>query len=370
MQKRNYTGWALILSLLVAAACQSTNNKVGLVKLHLSDSDFAYLKGQYMYLMCGSDRIDSALVNDKLVTLDPNKDSNIVYHEVYAVEIWDEWKGVRYLKPIGFESSLAGKKIIFSSFLLEDNDIEIEPSLGRFDKDPLSSFSIAQRNEVYFKMISLEYSTSTEKHERKSIIDKNINKIERYPNSGYLLYALYMYRAQFTVDELKTQVASFERTKETLPVIELLEAYYPYAGNINKVYPTGLQVIDPKGQVQSIMPKNNYHVLVFWASWCGPCRAEIPSLKALYSKYHQKGLSITSISVDTKNENWQEALQHAQMPWPQYVSNGPYLKQLEQFFTVSSIPKTVLFAPDGKMIDMYEGYPNRLGEVLDSVYAQ
>lgn len=370
MQKRNYTGWALLLSLLVAAACQSTNNKVGLVKLHLSDSDFAKLHDKYVYL--GYDNVgivDSVLVKQKTLQLDPNK-REISYHELYSIRYRDEKDGYKYLRPVGFQSPYANTPFIFSFFLIEDNAIEIEPIVDHKDSQEHSSFKGSKRNEVYFKRVGLEYSTSNEKHERKSIIDKNIHKIERYPNSGYLLYALYMYRAQFTVDELKTQVASFERTKETLPVIELLEAYYPYAGNINKVYPTGLQVIDPKGQVQSIMPKNNYHVLVFWASWCGPCRAEIPSLKALYSKYHQKGLSITSISVDTKNENWQEALQHAQMPWPQYVSNGPYLKQLEQFFTVSSIPKTVLFAPDGKMIEMYEGYPNRLGEVLDSVYAQ
>lgn len=370
MQKRNFACWAFILWLFVAAACQSTNNKAGLVKLHLSDADLTYLKGQYVYLIRDSQRIDSALVNDKMITLDPNKDSNMVYHEVYSVMIWDQWKGNKYLKPIGFESKLTGKTVVHSFFLLEDRDIEIEPLLGRFDKDPQSSFRTAKRNEVYFKMLSLEYSTSSEKPERKAIIDKNIQKIKRYPNSGYLLYALYMYRAQFTVDELKTQVAAFDRTEETLPVIELLEAYYPYAGNINKIYPTGIQVIDPKGQVQSLIPKNNYQVLVFWASWCGPCRAEIPSLKSLFSKYQQQGLSITSISIDKKNEDWHKALQQEQMPWPQYLSNGPYREQLEQFFTVSSIPKTVLFAPDGKMIEMYEGYPNRLGEVLDSVYAR
>jgi thiol-disulfide isomerase/thioredoxin len=55
--------------------------------------------------------------------------------------------------------------------------------------------------------------------------------------------------------------------------------------------------------------KNNKYVLIdFWASWCGPCRRAMPGLKKLYSKYHDKGLEIFSISLDENSNAWKRAM--------------------------------------------------------------
>lgn len=56
----------------------------------------------------------------------------------------------------------------------------------------------------------------------------------------------------------------------------------------------------------------------FWASWCPPCRKEIPNVKAQYAKYKDKGFQVISISVDKDIDDWREALAEEKLEWPNF----------------------------------------------------
>lgn len=87
----------------------------------------------------------------------------------------------------------------------------------------------------------------------------------------------------------------------------------------------------------------------FWASWCGPCRAEMPLVKSLYERYHDKGLEILGVSLDNDGKAWKEAIKQIGLPWL-HVSD---LKGWEcggaALYGVQAIPATVLVA-DGKIV--------------------
>ena len=87
----------------------------------------------------------------------------------------------------------------------------------------------------------------------------------------------------------------------------------------------------------------------FWASWCGPCRAEMPLVKSLYERYHDKGLEILGVSLDNDGKAWKEAIKQIGLPWL-HVSD---LKGWEcggaALYGVRAIPATVLVA-DGKIV--------------------
>lgn len=105
--------------------------------------------------------------------------------------------------------------------------------------------------------------------------------------------------------------------------------------------------------------KGKYLIVDFWASWCGPCRQEIPHLKEVYKKYKDKGLEILSVSVDAKPADWKKAMAEEKMAWPQInaVESKPVMAQ----YLFSGIPYLVVVDKDGKIIEK-----NVRGESLDA----
>ena len=89
----------------------------------------------------------------------------------------------------------------------------------------------------------------------------------------------------------------------------------------------------------------------FWATWCGPCRAELPNVIAAYQKFHAKGFEIIGVSLDSDRDKLDAFLKKTDgMVWPQYFDGKGWQNELAGKYGVDSIPFTVLVGPDGKII--------------------
>lgn len=97
---------------------------------------------------------------------------------------------------------------------------------------------------------------------------------------------------------------------------------------------------------KSIRENNKYVLIDFWASWCRPCRREIPNLKKLYSQYSEKGFSIVSISLDKKKSDWLKALDEEQMPWANFLD----VTGVTTLYKVKLIPMTYLVNSQGILV--------------------
>lgn len=103
----------------------------------------------------------------------------------------------------------------------------------------------------------------------------------------------------------------------------------------------------------------------FWASWCGPCRKEMPNVKKAYEKYKKKGFEIYGVSLDKDRDAWLEAIAKDGLTWPQVSDLKFWQSEAVAIYAVQAIPFTVLLDKEGKIIAT-----NLRGAELDNKLAE
>ena len=93
--------------------------------------------------------------------------------------------------------------------------------------------------------------------------------------------------------------------------------------------------------------RGKYILLDHWASWCGPCKAEMPYIKKTWEAFAGDRFDVVSIAVSDKRADTEKALTKLDMPWHQILDGGSTPKDL---YGVSAIPHLILFAPDGTIL--------------------
>ena len=113
-----------------------------------------------------------------------------------------------------------------------------------------------------------------------------------------------------------------------------------------------LKGIDGKTDIQlsAYINKNRYTLLDFWASWCGPCRAEMPNVVKVYKLYHNKGLEVVGVSLDNNREAWVKAISTLKMPWPQMSDLKGWKSTAAAAYNIRAIPANVLIDNKGNII--------------------
>lgn len=108
---------------------------------------------------------------------------------------------------------------------------------------------------------------------------------------------------------------------------------------------------DMTGAPLSISGLKGQVVLVdFWATWCGPCVAELPNVLAAYEKYHAKGFEIVGISLDRSEDALKKFIAEKNMTWPQYFDGKGWDSALGRQYGITSIPATYLLDRDGRIV--------------------
>ena len=91
-------------------------------------------------------------------------------------------------------------------------------------------------------------------------------------------------------------------------------------------------------------------IIDFWASWCGPCRKEMPNVVALYNELHSKGLNIIGVSLDKDLTKWNEAIAKDKITWTQVSNLKEWAEPIAKQYKVEQIPTTFVLDASGKIV--------------------
>ena len=146
-------------------------------------------------------------------------------------------------------------------------------------------------------------------------IKHNADLVSKYPKSIYLLNTLNVSKGDLDEKQLARLLSGFDKSLANSSVYKNIQNFLSYNNDTGSQFPADLKLKRPDQKIiSSILNQDNkFKLVVFWASWCLPCRKEIPQIKSLQANYGNS-LSIYSISIDKDEAHWQNALKKESMP--------------------------------------------------------
>ena len=355
--------YLLALGMLVSAC--SKNEK----KFELKGS-IVGLKDGYVWLMKRNSRQWVAIDSVKVTNGSFSFNGSVNQPEMYSLKVSDAGSISFFIEnaPIKIEASvdlLDSAKVSGSS----SNDLYInyQKSLTVYSTQIESLYNTYKTADVAARTVlekQLDSVSNLEKVKVKEFIGANPQSVvAAYVLLKELSYELDLKELTTLTGKLSPEISSSIYVTELNDIISTLQKV-----EIGQPAPDFAMADSAGNQVQLSSLKGKYLLVDFWASWCGPCRAENPNVVKAYNLYKSKGFSVVGISFDKDKKAWQKAVADDKLAWTQLSDLAGWDNAAGKIYGIRSIPSNVLLDPNGVIIGKNlrgEDLTKKLDEVLN-----
>ncbi|NOU59326.1 TlpA disulfide reductase family protein [Marinifilum caeruleilacunae] len=283
----------------------------------------------------------------------------------------------------GFFSIMSSEKgKFYASFVLENSEIYFtaDAALDRKDEKRIKikgsvSDSLQHHFQKDFESAISKYG-GLQKDKVDELIQQIENRIHQYPNHWMSLYAAsdlcyllysggnHQKSMKHIIQHLKPKFKREERFKMILKFCDasdrrqLGEKFISYSANTSN---------DERFEMDDVLG-NSYVFVDCWASWCGPCRKEMPRIKKIQEQYKSKGFQVLSVSFDSNKKLWKEAIAYDRIEEFINVSElNHYDNAIANAYRINFIPDNFLLDKEGRIVA--NGLkPQELEEMLKKLY--